>query len=241
MVTWNCCRGKFAAKTAYLAELAPVVAVVQECARPAAESHAARWAGDNPHQGVSVLAADGWRVDPVAVDAEVPPWIVPFRVSGPVAFTLVAVWALPVRGSYSRAVCTGIDALAGLLAAGPTVVAGDFNSSPFFDRGRKEFTYASIETRLNALGLVSAYHAFHGETAGQESRATYYHTWREDLAYHLDYCFVPREWLPMIERVDVGSFEAWKGRSDHRPVTVQLSLAAADRLGGDDPSSGLRR
>jgi len=222
IVTWNCCRGPFAAKTAFLRELAPDVAVVQECARPAEESERVRWIGENPRQGIAVMAGEGWAVDPVEADAALPRWIVPFRVSGPISFTLIAVWAMPDRGSYSRAVCHGIDALSGLITSGPAVMAGDFNANPVFDRKRLRWTYAAIEARLHALGLASAYHEFHREPPGGESRATYYHMWRPDLAYHLDYCFVPREWLPSIRDVRVGSFDGWRGRSDHRPVVVDL-------------------
>ncbi|HEU4556544.1 MAG TPA: endonuclease/exonuclease/phosphatase family protein [Longimicrobium sp.] len=225
LVTWNCCRGKFAAKSPFVRELAPDVAVLQECARPADESPEVRWAGENPNQGIAVLTANGYVAEPIAIDADVPRWMVPYRITGPVEFTLLAVWALPLRGSYVRAVCLGIDALAGLISSGPTVVTGDFNANPFFDRKRVQWTYATIEARLHALGLASAYHAFHGEAPGQESRATYYHMWRQDLAYHLDYCFVPRDWLPLLNRVDVGGWEEWKGRSDHRPVIVEMGLA----------------
>src|SRR4051794_20644796 len=126
IATWNCCRGRFAQKTELLRALAPDVAVVQECARPPEESATVRWAGENPLQGVAVLTANGYAAEPIAVDCEVPRWMVPFRITGPMEFTLVAVWALPDRSSYSRAVCHGIDALAPLIAGGRTVVAGDF-------------------------------------------------------------------------------------------------------------------
>lgn len=225
IVTWNCCRGKFAAKTPFLRALAPDVAVIQECARPGDDSPDVRWIGDNPHQGVAVLTSNGYAAEPITV-AEMPTkWFAPFRITGPEEFTLVAVWALPDRGSYSRAVCLGLDALADLIRGGPTVVTGDFNANPVFDRKRRDWTYATIEARLHALDLASAYHAFHAEAPGEESRATYYHTWRRDLAYHLDYCFVPRAWLPRIHRVDIGGFEEWKGRSDHRPVVVDFGTA----------------
>lgn len=225
IVTWNCCRGKFAAKTSFVRALAPDVAVIQECARPADDSPGVRWIGDNPNQGVAIVTANGYAAEPIAVDGLPAKWIVPFRVTGPEAFTLIAVWALPDRGSYSRAVCLGLDALADLIISGSTVVTGDFNANPVFDRKRRDWTYATIEARLHALELASAYHAFHAEAPGRESRATYYHTWRQDLAYHLDYCFVPRAWLPRVQRADVGGFEEWKGRSDHRPVLIDLSSA----------------
>ncbi|HEX6745849.1 MAG TPA: endonuclease/exonuclease/phosphatase family protein [Longimicrobium sp.] len=233
ILTWNCCRGPFAAKTDLLRALAPDIAVVQECARPAEESHRLRWVGDNPRQGVAVMGGDGWSVEPIAVAAETKKWIVPFRVSGPVDFTLVAVWALPDRSSYSRMVCHGIDALSDLVSSGPTVVTGDFNANPVFDGKRRDWTYATIEARLHAHELASAYHEFHREAPGEESRATYYHMWRRDLAYHLDYCFVPRAWLPRIADVGVGSYEAWEGRSDHRPVIIDLGGSGMDRVGAE--------
>jgi endonuclease/exonuclease/phosphatase family metal-dependent hydrolase len=104
------------------------------------------------------------------------------------------------------------------------VVIGDYNASPVFDAKRATLNYAAIEQALGELGLASAYHAVHGEAAGEESRATYYHMWRRDLAYHLDYCFVPRHWLPSVTAVEVGAYDAWAGRSDHRPVIVDLQL-----------------
>ena len=222
IVTWNCCRGKFADKAEFVRALAPDIAVIQECGRPAEESPGVRWIGENPRQGIAVIAADGWRIEPIPVATELQRWIVPFRISGPIDFILVAAWVLPDRSSYSRAMCRGIDALADLIAAGPAIVAGDFNASPVFDRKRRDWTYAAIESRLHGLGLASAYHAFHAECPGEETRATYYHMWREDLAYHLDYCFVPRAWLPSVADVHVGGYGEWRGRSDHRPVVVEL-------------------
>ncbi|HEX8244715.1 MAG TPA: hypothetical protein VF541_14510, partial [Longimicrobium sp.] len=175
LVTWNCCRGKFAQKTEFLRLLAPDISVVQECARPADGTPGVCWVGDNPLQGVAVLAGEGWSVEPIAVAEDVKKWVRPFRVTGAASFTLVAVWALPDRGSYSRAVCHGIDALAELITGGQAVVAGDFNANPVFDRKRRDWTYATIEARLHALGLASAYHEFHREMPGEETRATYYH------------------------------------------------------------------
>ena len=220
IVTWNCCRGPFARKTELLRPLAADVAVVQECARPPEESARVRWAGEKPRQGIAVLAGEGWSVEPIAFDAPLPRWIVPFRIHGPEPFTLVAVWSLP---PYSRSVVQGVEALAEVIAAGPTVVAGDFNSNPVFDRVRPtKFGYARIEAVLRDLGVESAYHAFHGETPGDETRPTYFHQWRREQPFHMDYCFVPRGWLPRRAGVEVGGFDAWAGQSDHRPVTVDV-------------------
>lgn len=225
--------------------LGPDVAVLQECACPEAESGALRWAGDNPKQGIAVLAGEGWSVEPIEVD-EVPRWMVPFRVSGPRAFTLLAVWTLPT-GSYSKALFDALERFRDLLSAGPAVVMGDFNTTSLLDRPGSAHGHGRIVGLLGEMGLESAYHAFHAEAPGAESRATYYHQWRREQPYHIDYCFVPREWLPGITGVRVGGYEEWAGRSDHRPLVVDVDLedgieggrdAIRDRETGEDVAAG---
>jgi endonuclease/exonuclease/phosphatase family metal-dependent hydrolase len=180
--------------------------------------------GDNPCQGLAVLSAPGWRVEPIALTGTAPRWMVPFRVSGPLDFTLVAVWVLPLGSSYSRAACEGIDALAEVIGAGPSVLMGDFNANPVFDRPGARFGYRGIEARLDALGCASAWHAHHRQPPGEESHPTYFHTWKRELPMHLDYCFLPRPWLPRVVGVEIGGYEDWRGHSDHRPLIVDLTL-----------------
>ncbi len=50
------------------------------------------------------------------------------HVDGPTCFTVVGVWAQR-EPSYSEALRRGIAAYRDLLSDGPTVLAGDFNSS----------------------------------------------------------------------------------------------------------------
>ena len=78
--------------------------------------------------------------------------------------------------------------------------------------------------RLRTHGLVSAYHHHRREPHGRETEPTFYLQWNALKPYHLDYCFLPKTWAPKIRSVDVGSFEAWKGHSDHRPLIVDLAL-----------------
>ena len=58
-------------------------------------------------------------------------------------------------------------------------------------------------------------------TNSRPTRASYYHHWNESAPFHLDYCFVPEEWVDRLTRVEVGSFAAWP-QSDHRPLTVDI-------------------
>jgi exonuclease III len=225
ILTWNCCQRAFAGTAGFARELRPDVAVLQECGRPdGEESSRVRWIGENPRKGIAVLAGDGYAVEPVAAREDVPRWIVPFRVTGPRELTLVAGWALPTGSSYARTVLRGIAAYADLIASGPAVVAGDFNTNSALDRGRRDWTHARVVDALAELGLASAYHHFRGEAHGAETAPTYFHLRRREQPFHIDYCFVPRAWADRLAGVRVGTFDEWAGRSDHRPLVVDLDL-----------------
>ncbi|NNF80092.1 MAG: hypothetical protein HKN05_18885 [Rhizobiales bacterium] len=79
---------------------------------------------------------------------------------------------------------------------------------------------------LEKLGLVSAYHAYTGETNGEETLPTHY--WRDRKkdgpTYHIDYIFMPENWLSSIKEFQVGAFEDWCGArlSDHVPLVLDV-------------------
>lgn len=228
LTTWNCCRGAYSRKAPMLDALAPDVAVLQEVARPRDDAEAARiaWRGDNPHQGMAVLARGAWTVEPLPPEPDVPRYALPLRVRGPRPFQLLSVWAQTQKGHrYVEAVVAAVHAYRDRIAAEPTVLAGDLNSNAVWDhRYRRDRNHTALVGMLAELGLVSAYHAFHGEAPGAERQPTFYLTWNEGRPFHLDYCFLPAAWLPAVRGVHVGGFHAWRGCSDHRPVTVDLHL-----------------
>jgi exodeoxyribonuclease III len=76
-------------------------------------------------------------------------------------------------------------------------MADDFNANTQWDGdcpASENFT--ALAGRLSELGLVSAYHEFYGEAPGQETRPTFFMYRHENRPFHLDYCFIPRAWLP---------------------------------------------
>jgi exodeoxyribonuclease III len=225
LVTWNCCRGPYAKNIALLDALAPDIAVLQECAKPLAESGRCLWFGDNPRQGVAVQAYGDYRLRALPELKRVPKYIIPVEVTGPTPFLLLAIWAKrDPRGSYCEAIIRAVKMYRKLFAAGQDVVAiGDFNSNAIWDAEHAAgLSHTALVELLAGWGLVSSYHAFHGEVHGQESRPTYYFTWKQERPYHLDYCFVPKAWAARIRTVDIGSYEHWKPHSDHRPLSIDV-------------------
>jgi endonuclease/exonuclease/phosphatase family metal-dependent hydrolase len=219
LVTWNCCRGPFARKVLALDALEPDVAVVQEATSPAEESAHLLWfPAAGSRLGIQVRSRGDYRLSRLPV-ADLPNCVVPIRVTGPTTFNLLAVWTWPAP-SYVRALLNGLSAYSGLLQSRSVVVAGDFNGSPHFDKPGSRFKWASGFDALNEAGLVSAYHHFHDVAVGAEAEGT--HHFRRDASrpFHIDFCFVPRQWA-------VGGFTArvvhgseWRSLSDHFPVLV---------------------
>jgi endonuclease/exonuclease/phosphatase family metal-dependent hydrolase len=113
-----------------------------------------------------------------------------------------------------------------LVATGPTVVIGDFNSNAIFDHYHpKTLNHSALIRLLDSFGLVSGYHEFFREAHGAESRPTCYLLWKENRPYHIDYCFVPKAWMARVQAVTVGDYESWKQYSDRRPLSVIVTDA----------------
>jgi hypothetical protein len=229
LVTWNCCRGAWAKKIPLLASLSADIAVVQECPRPENESDTCLWFGDNPRQGIAVLATPPYSLTRLPALDGVPKYIFPIQVHGPKAFTLLAVWSKGRQTyNYVEAVVKAVGMYRSLIEAAPTVLLGDLNSNVIWDATHPTgLNHTALVALLGELKMVSAYHYFHREVAGQETRPTYYFHWKEERPYHIDYCFVPDAWASNIVRADIGSYHEWKVHSDHRPLLVELADGAA--------------
>jgi exodeoxyribonuclease III len=234
---WNC-RGAFARHgDAALAELSPDVLVIPE-ARLAALENRDEWRYEyqpNLNKGTGILIRKGWSVErvepPNGVDRR---WLRAIRVipSDPElpAFVLLAFWALGSvherLPNYARQFTDVLETWSDVIASEPSVIAGDFNASA----SSKSTTHLRNVATAEALGLVSAYHAYHGVAHGAESEMTL--RWvgkgKVESTYHCDFVFIPSGWADALRRVEVGNWSEWihAGRSDHTPVMVELNDVA---------------
>jgi len=226
ITTWNCCKGAYAEKLAQLDQLAPEVAVIQECANPGVESSSIHWTGDISSQGLLVTVKAPFSISPIQPIEGVPKFLVPLQVFGPLAFTLLAVWAKHDHDfPYIEGVVKGVQMYRKLFQEAPVVLIGDLNSSAIWDKEHSaDRNHTALVGLLDELGLVSAYHSIRGESHGKETEHTYFHHWKQAKPFHIDYCFIPKQWCRGAT-VEIGSFDDWKDFSDHRPLTVQLSLS----------------
>jgi exonuclease III len=224
LLTWNACRGRFGNKVPLLDHLGADIAVIQEIASPGDDSDRALWFGDNLNQGIAVVAREPFSLRALEQLPNAPKYIIPVAVEGPISFVLFAVWTVykqPMR--YIRAVSTAIDMYSTIFAQNSVILLGDFNSNAIWDKDHPAtLNHSSMVARLERHGLVSAYHHQRGEAQGHEKEPTFYLHWNELKPYHIDYCFLPRQWASEIQRVEIGSFAAWKDHSDHRPLIVDV-------------------
>lgn len=211
------------------------------------------WWGENKHKGLGVIAAKPWALE-AAHDSRQrfqqalrpsksrhnqsrqnplrQKWIAPIRVHGPRDFLLLSVWACPVgtvrEHNYVGQIYDAIVKHPKWFTEDlPTVICGDFNSNTIFDPGRKKKTHSSVVNLLAERGLTSTYHEFFSEMHGAESKATYYFWHREERSFHIDYIFVPHEWVKRIVAFEVGAYSQWRPASDHMPIVVDVALDAA--------------
>jgi exonuclease III len=56
---------------------------------------------------------------------------------------------------------------------------------------------------------------------------TYYHQFARNAGFHLDYCFVPIDWVPRLSSVTIAGAEEFTS-SDHRPLLVEISQVRDD-------------
>ena len=225
ILTWNCNRGLIETKLTFAGKLSPTLSVIQECPRPKHDYPTLLWFGDNLKQGIAIVGSPGYRIEPLPAK-EVPRFVVPIQVTGPVSFLLLAVWAkTDPNYRYVKAVIRGVECYRELITAQSTVIVGDFNSNKIWDYKRpNHLNHSGLVRSLASLRLVSAYHRFFGEDQGAESRPTFYMLKKRERPYHIDYCFIPESWVSSITSVEVGEYEKWITASDHCPLTVDIAL-----------------
>ena len=201
--------------------VAPIRRTPSCCTKPVAETDQCLWFGDNPRQGIAVVANGSYRIRALAAVADVPRYAIRIEVTGPINFILIAIWSKADQETpYVEAVIRAVELYRNLFTEYPTVLAGDLNSNSIWDAQHTAGqSHTALVEILFQLGLVSSYHYFHREEHSKEKLPTYYFQWKEQRPFHIDYCFIPAKWAPHLRLVEVGSYSDRKESSDHRPLS----------------------
>jgi endonuclease/exonuclease/phosphatase family metal-dependent hydrolase len=226
IVTWNCRSGSVEARLSNLAAYRPDVVFLQECrpvwrSAPSAGLYGRRL---KPRKGVAMVVAGAARGcsarqrRPHSGRAAIA-----VAIDHPRPFVALGIWA---QGpDYVDDVLRTLRSHAALLRSRPAIVFGDFNSGTSLSDNRAlSAHHRRLLDALHALDLVSAYHAFRAADHGREAHATYFHQFDARKRWHIDFCFVHESWASKLTNVTVIDGRAWRTRSDHLPLLVDIDL-----------------
>lgn len=176
--------------------------------------------------GVQVRTYGDYFLKPLPA-ADLPRCVNPIRIcSNSLSFNLLAVWTWQTP-SYKKAFLNGVNAYSDLLESGPVVITGDFNGNPKYDKPRQSVKWGDAFDRLDEYGLTSAYHHSRGVSYGAEPEPTHRLKRSQDPQkhVHIDYCFVPNEWINADTSVHIETTGTWATLSDHYPIIVDITPA----------------
>ncbi len=201
------------------------------------------WVGRHAQRGLGVF---GFSPSHVKLDAgrwdQRLEWIAPVLVNGPVGHRVLAVWALNDKAQVtfkSKPPASQPHQMMRLYRStlsNPTVVAGDFANNPIFHRNDPNHDMLELVAMMGANGLTSAYHHFTGLDHGDPREAPtrfQLDPLGQEVGHHVDYCFVPTEWLPALRSVQVGAREVWIRHvrsEEHVPLVFDFELDEVSRI-----------
>jgi hypothetical protein len=176
-------------------------------------------------QGIGGHPYNGWRIIEHG-PAVVQKWFAPIRLgNGDQTIQLVAVW-LNDGADYVIPTIAAWETLRPYVESGPTILAGDFNQSVVFDKGKGQGRrFGDVLRLLGDAGLASAWHDSTDEKHGEESQATLHWRWQEASRFHIDYVFYPPQALS-VTSARLGTYPQYVAEkiSDHVPLIVDLEF-----------------
>lgn len=225
LIAWNCHHGSISNRLTELARYAPAIVFLQECTPvdevPSLNRFVTQRVNDRKCVALGSLGAT-YQIVKLRSRANCGRAVVGATVAGPISFAALGIWS---QGpGYADDVMKTLDAYRNVLRSGPAVVMGDLNSGTNMVGKKSTRGHLRIVNALADLGLVSAYHAFYHVEHGHETHPTYRHQRKPSKPWHIDFCFVPANWIENLVSVEVLDGEAWTARSDHLPLKVDIRI-----------------
>jgi exodeoxyribonuclease-3 len=232
IVTWNC-NMALRLKFNRLLSLRPDVAVVQECADPDGangwrpDCAAYDWIGFNPDKGLGIFTFGGLALTRSASYSETYALYLPVTVSGWCHFNLLGLWAADPRKVLAGATNDPAAALQhyrSFLAAGTSIVAGDFNRLPQQMTVRRGGPGSSVVDVLAGAGLINADFTMSDASGQPALRRTHFHQRKFSRGFVVDYIFIPAAATARLNAFEVGDPHDWITWSDHVPLAAEFDL-----------------
>jgi endonuclease/exonuclease/phosphatase family metal-dependent hydrolase len=179
------------------------------------------WAGGNKHKGLGVFARSPVTLAALNWQSENAQLFLPCRVDD--AFNLLAVWTKNAADyAYIGQLWRYLQQQKDALSASPAIICGDLNSNTCWDQRGRVWNHSNVVRELEEIGFYSAYHLFHNEAQGRESKPTLYMQRNLEKSYHIDYIFMPKSLIENGSSVAVGESSMWLQHSDHMRVILNV-------------------
>jgi exonuclease III len=234
VIVWNC-NMAFRKKAELLMHYEPDIVITPECENPDKLKFPAEtktptsivWYGDNPNKGLGIFSYGDYKLRLLPTHEPAFKTIIPIAVTGPVNFTLFAIWAnnpADKPNQYVGQIWKAIHHYEKLVKSKRTILAGDFNSNSIWDKPRRIGNHTALVDVLKAKKISSVYHHHFGYEHGKEEHATFNLYKNITKPYHLDYCFASQDILSKLKSVEIGIHAQWKTHSDHLPLIIDFDI-----------------
>lgn len=226
----------FRKKINFILSHKPDILVVPECEHPdklkfpddQPKPTSILWQGSNLNKGLGVFSYGKYRLKLLKDYNPEIKTILPIKVSGGIFdFTLFAIWAynpLDYDYNYIGQVWKALNFYEKILKKRKVILIGDFNSNVIWDKLNRKTNHTMIVEKLRSLDIHSTYHQYQNEEQGKETQPTFFMYHHENKPYHIDYCFASATFINKLKSVEVGPYEEWKKRSDHKPLYVTFDM-----------------
>ena len=170
------------------------------------------WVGDYITKGLGVVVREQCQYKVPSLYKESLRYAIPVVVED--KYLVLAVWPTKRNktDSYVDILLEILNHYETLMAQYPMIIIGDYNiisnkkdSQPIFDWMEKH-------------GMRSVHHLFTKEDMGKEKLPTYYHLYKENMPFFIDYAFTNSE----VKGYKLYSWGETKRMSDHVPLVVEM-------------------
>ncbi len=235
IITWNC-NMAFRKKANFILPYQPDILVVPECEHPdklkfdieTPKPNDILWFGTNQNKGLGIFSYSDYTFQVLHIYNPEFKMIIPIKVlNGNHYFILFAVWANHPNdpdGQYIEQVWKAIHSYDKLIKSTKTVLVGDFNSNSIWDKPRRVSNHSNVVKHLAEKGIYSSYHLYHKQTQGKEEHPTLYMYRHKDKPYHIDYCFISKDFVKKLKSVEIGDYDSWIQYSDHVPLIATFDM-----------------
>lgn len=233
VIEWNC-QGAFRKKNQRILAYMPDILIIPECESDEKLAFGQLtpkptdffWYSTNESKGIGVFSYSDYKFELLKEFNPKFRYIIPLKVSNETdSFLLFAIWAMDnkddPRARYIAQIWLAINYYSHLLNS-KSILIGDFNSNQIWDDNSRLGNHSDVVELLRTKQIYSLYHKQTSLKHGDEDEHTFFMYRKKEKAYHIDYCFVSKDFIEEGAYLQIGNPEEWLDLSDHIPLFLDV-------------------